>query len=137
MYYIARDYRIADYGIWGRGDKGNHGLPERNASSISMAKAAIESLNGLGLYGPHGDGTCRLLIPQGALVRLRRVLHHMLPRESSSKEVDSACLSVIGYPACALDETTLLERTREKIRREQSLGGATTTSAFVAMAIRQ
>ena len=41
VYYVARAYRIPDYGIWERGDKGNHGLPERNASSIGMAKAAL------------------------------------------------------------------------------------------------
>nr|WP_225323182.1 glycoside hydrolase family 15 protein [Synechococcus sp. RSCCF101] len=122
IYYVSRAYRVADYGIWERGDKGNHGLPERNASSIGMAKAALEALDGLDLYGPHGDGRSRLVIPQGALVRLRRALHHLLPRESASKEADSACLSVIGYPAWAVDDRPLLERTRQKIRRE--LGGS-------------
>lgn len=29
---------LQDYGIWERGDKLNHGLPELNASSIGMAK---------------------------------------------------------------------------------------------------
>ena len=43
-YYVARAYRVADYGIWERGDKGNHGLPERNASSIGLVKAALEAL---------------------------------------------------------------------------------------------
>jgi phosphorylase kinase alpha/beta subunit len=120
VYYVARTYRVADYGIWERGDKGNHGLPERNASSIGMAKAALEALDGLDLYGPHGDGRCRLLIPQGALVRLRRALQHMLPRESASKEADSACLSVIGYPAWSVDDDELISRTRDKIRRDLS-----------------
>ena len=27
VYYVARAYRVADYGIWERGDKGNHGMP--------------------------------------------------------------------------------------------------------------
>jgi len=63
VYCAARDYRVAGHGIWERGDKGKHGLPERNASSIGMAKAALSSLDGLDLYGPHGDGTCKLLIP--------------------------------------------------------------------------
>ena len=44
VYYVARAYRVADYGIWERGDKGNHGLPERNASSIGLVKAALEAL---------------------------------------------------------------------------------------------
>jgi phosphorylase kinase alpha/beta subunit len=121
VYYVARAYRVADYGIWERGDKGNHGLPERNASSIGLVKAALEALEGLDLYGPHGDGGCSLHIPHDAIVRLRRALTGLLPRESASKEVDAACLSVIGYPAWAVEDPQLVERTRTKIRTE--LGG--------------
>ncbi|MEB3243557.1 MAG: glycoside hydrolase family 15 protein [Cyanobacteriota bacterium] len=121
VYYVARAYRVADYGIWERGDKSNHGLPERNASSIGMVKAALEALEGIDLLGPHGDGSFRLVIPQDAIVRLRRALRSLLPRESASKEADSACLSVIGYPAWAVDDTDLVERTRAKIR--QTLAG--------------
>ena len=122
VFYVARAYRTPDYGIWERGDKGNHGLPERNASSIGMAKAALEALEGLDLFGVHGDGSCRVLVPQGALVRLRRALESLLPRESASKEADSACLSVVGYPAWAVDDDDLVQRTLRRIRRE--LGGA-------------
>ena len=43
-----------DYGIWERGDKTNHGLPELNATSIGMAKAALEALNELDLFGARG-----------------------------------------------------------------------------------
>ena len=121
VYYVARAYRIPDYGIWERGDKGNHGLPERNASSIGMAKAALEALDGVDLFASHGDGSMQVLIPHGAVVRLRRALTGLLPRESASKEVDSACLSVIGYPAWAVEDRALVERTSRRIRRE--LGG--------------
>lgn len=121
VYYVARAYRVADYGIWERGDKGNHGMPERNASSIGLVKAALEALEGLDLYGPQGDGSRCLVIPHDAIVRLRRALQGLLPRESASKEVDSACLAVIGYPAWALDDPQLCQRTRAKIRSE--LGG--------------
>jgi phosphorylase kinase alpha/beta subunit len=122
VYYVARAYRVADYGIWERGDKGNHGLPERNASSIGLVKAALEALEGLDLYGPHGDGSRSLVIPHDAIVRLRRALLGLLPRESASKEVDAACLAVIGYPAWAVDDRPLVERTRARIRSD--LGGA-------------
>jgi phosphorylase kinase alpha/beta subunit len=122
VYYVCRAYRVADYGIWERGDKGNHGMPERNASSIGLVKAALEALEGVDLYGPHGDGSCCLAIPHDAVVRLRRALAALLPRESASKEADSACLSVIGYPAWAVDDPALAERTRAKIRGD--LGGA-------------
>jgi phosphorylase kinase alpha/beta subunit len=121
VYYVARAYRVADYGIWERGDKGNHGLPERNASSIGLVKAALEALEGLDLFGPHGDGSCCLVIPHDAIVRLRRALRALLPRESASKEVDAACLAVIGYPAWAVEDPQLAGRTRTKIRTE--LGG--------------
>lgn len=43
-----------DYGIWERGDKTNHGLPELNASSIGLAKAALEAMNELDLFGARG-----------------------------------------------------------------------------------
>lgn len=34
VFYIECAFLIPDYGIWERGDKTNHGLPELNASSI-------------------------------------------------------------------------------------------------------
>jgi hypothetical protein len=37
--------RDADYGIWERGDKSNQSIVELNASSIGMAKAALEAMN--------------------------------------------------------------------------------------------
>ena len=44
-----------DYGIWERGDKTNHGETELNASSIGMAKAALEAISELDLFGPRGS----------------------------------------------------------------------------------
>ncbi|TSL34647.1 Phosphorylase b kinase regulatory subunit alpha, skeletal muscle isoform [Bagarius yarrelli] len=38
MFYIESAYKVADYGMWERGDKTNQGIPELNASSIGMAK---------------------------------------------------------------------------------------------------
>ena len=32
---------VQDYGIWERGDKTNHGVPELNATSLGMAKVSI------------------------------------------------------------------------------------------------
>ncbi len=46
-----------DYGIWERGDKSNHGVRELNASSIGMAKAALEAISGLDLFGASGGQT--------------------------------------------------------------------------------
>lgn len=54
VFYIESAYCTPDYGIWERGDKTNHGLPELNASSIGMAKAALEAMNELDLFGARG-----------------------------------------------------------------------------------
>jgi phosphorylase kinase alpha/beta subunit len=125
---LSRAYRVADYGIWERGDECNNGAPEHNASSIGLVKAALEAARGLDLYGLHGDGQQRLWVPPDAVVRLRRALEALLPKESASKEVDSACLSVIGYPAWAVDNPDLQQRTLESIRRQ--LGGSNSYARF-------
>lgn len=39
----------------------------------------------------------------------------MLPRESSSKEIDSGLLSVISFPAFAVDDPALIAFTRDTI----------------------
>lgn len=39
----------------------------------------------------------------------------MLPRESNSKEIDSGLLSVIGFPAFAVDDPDLIKYTRNSI----------------------
>lgn len=39
----------------------------------------------------------------------------MLPRESSSKEIDSGLLSVISFPAFAVDDPALITITRNTI----------------------
>ncbi|OQR77192.1 putative phosphorylase b kinase regulatory subunit alpha-like, partial [Tropilaelaps mercedesae] len=43
------------------------------------------------------------------------VLRSMLPRESNSKEVDAAELSIIGFPAFAVSEQELVDKTRDTI----------------------
>ena len=53
-FYIERAYRTPDYGIWERGNKLNHGLPELNSSSIGMAVAALQAINGVNLFGSRG-----------------------------------------------------------------------------------
>ncbi|KOB70249.1 putative phosphorylase kinase [Operophtera brumata] len=54
VYYVERAYRTPDYGMWERGSKYNDGKPEIHASSIGMAKAALEAINGCNLFGDKG-----------------------------------------------------------------------------------
>ena len=115
VYYIGRTYRTPDYGIWERGNKINHGNPELNASSIGMAKAALEAINELDLFGVRGSQASVIHVLPDEIARARSTLESLLPRESSSKEVDAALLSVIGFPAFAVEDMQLIECTRNKI----------------------
>lgn len=115
VYYIGRTYRTPDYGIWERGNKINHGNAELNASSVGMAKAALEALHGLDLFGIRGSQASVIHVLPDEIARARSTLENLLPRESSSKEVDAALLSIIGFPAFAVEDARLVERTRNDI----------------------
>jgi phosphorylase kinase alpha/beta subunit len=115
VYYIGRTYRTPDYGIWERGNKINHGKPELNASSIGMAKAALEAISGLDLFGIRGSQSSVIHVLPDEIARARITLESLLPRESASKETDAALLSIIGFPAFAVDNLALIERTRNTI----------------------
>ncbi len=115
VYYIGRAYRTPDYGIWERGNKVNHGNSELNASSVGMAKAALEAINGLDLFGVRGSQASVIHVLPDEIARSRITLESLLPRESSSKETDAALLSAIGFPAFAVEDAQLIERTRDNI----------------------
>ena len=115
VYYIGRTYRTPDYGLWERGNKINRGNPELNASSIGMAKAALEAINGLDLFGVRGSQFSVIHVLPDEIARASITLESILPRESGSKETDAALLSVISFPAFAIDDIQLIDRTRKKI----------------------
>ncbi|VDM16523.1 unnamed protein product [Hydatigera taeniaeformis] len=115
VFYIEPASRIPDYGIWERGDKTNHGLPELNTSSVGLAKAALESLNGLDLFGPQGGANSTIHCLMDECQKCNTVLENMLPRESYSKETDAALLGIISYPGFAVTDEALIEKTRNTV----------------------
>jgi phosphorylase kinase alpha/beta subunit len=115
VHYISRAYRTPDYGIWERGNKMNHGVAELNASSIGMAKAALEAMSGCNLFGRDGGQTAIVHVVSDDIARTRITLESLLPRESISKEVDSAVLGITGFPAFAVDNPALREKTEARI----------------------
>jgi len=115
VHYIGRAYRTPDYGIWERGNKSNHGVAELNASSVGMAKAALEAMSGFNLFGKDGGKSSIIHVLSDEIARSRIALESLLPRESISKEVDSAVLSVTGFPAFAVDDADLLQKTEQLI----------------------
>ncbi|KAI8846484.1 glycosyl hydrolases family 15-domain-containing protein [Chytridium lagenaria] len=110
-----------DYGIWERGNKINHGQPELNSSSIGMAVAALQAINGINLFGARGGPSSVIHVLPDEMTRNYTTLHSALPRESNSKEVDAAVLSVISYPAFAVSDKKLMDKTRNDIVKK--LGG--------------
>ena len=121
IYYVASAYRTPDYGIWERGNKVNNGKTEINASSVGMAKAALQALDGFNLFGKHADKRGVVHVIADAISLARTTLASLLPRESLSKETDSALLSIIGFPAFAVGKETLATSTRDAIL--EKLGG--------------
>ena len=115
VYYISCAYCTADYGIWERGNKINKGDPEVNASSVGMAKAALEAIAGLNLFGKNGTAASIIQVDPEDIARTTTTLTALLPRESKSKEIDAALLSIISFPAFAISDTALINRTRAKI----------------------
>lgn len=115
IYYIERAYRTPDYGIWERGDKLNRGSVEINASSVGMAKAALEALSGFDLFGARGSQESVLHVVPDNIAQANITLLSMLPRESNTKETDAALLSIIGYPAFAVHDAQLVQRIRSEM----------------------
>ena len=111
VHYISRTYRTPDYGIWERGHKINHGIAELNASSIGMAKAALEALSGFNLFGKDGGQESIVHVISDDIARTRIALESLLPRESISKEADAAVLSITGFPAFAVDNQAIRAKT--------------------------
>lgn len=115
VHYISRTYCTPDYGIWERGNKINHGGTEINCSSVGMAKAALEAMEGFNLFGNVAGQEAIIHVVPSDISRSRMTLKGLLPRESSSKETDAALLSIIGYPAYAVEDEATVEKTRQKI----------------------
>ncbi|XP_062819780.1 phosphorylase b kinase regulatory subunit alpha, skeletal muscle isoform isoform X1 [Anolis carolinensis] len=115
VFYIEAAYKTADFGIWERGDKTNQGITELNASSVGMAKAALEALDGLNLFGVKGGPQSVIHVLTDEVQHCQSILHSMLPRASTSKEIDASLLSVISFPAFAVEDSEIVEKTKEEI----------------------
>ncbi|XP_053313294.1 phosphorylase b kinase regulatory subunit alpha, liver isoform isoform X2 [Spea bombifrons] len=115
VFYIEAAYKVADYGMWERGDKTNQGIPELNASSVGMAKAALEAIDELDLFGAHGGPKSVIHVLPDDVEHCQSILYSMLPRASTSKEIDAGLLSIISYPAFAVEDINLVNGTKNEI----------------------
>ncbi|XP_043958189.1 phosphorylase b kinase regulatory subunit alpha, liver isoform isoform X3 [Gambusia affinis] len=115
VFYIEAAYKVADYGMWERGDKTNQGIPELNGSSVGMAKAALEAIDELDLFGAHGGPKSVIHVLPDEVEHCQAILCSMLPRASTSKEIDAGLLAVISFPAFAMEDADLVAITKSEI----------------------
>lgn len=118
VYYVERAYRTPDYGMWERGTKYNNGTTELHASSIGMAKVALEAINGFNLFGDQGASWSVIYVDVDAHNRNRTIFDSILPRESNSKNTDASLIPVISWPAFAIHFEGLRDRTMDKAKRK-------------------
>uniref|UniRef100_A0A3Q2Z8L8 Phosphorylase b kinase regulatory subunit n=1 Tax=Hippocampus comes TaxID=109280 RepID=A0A3Q2Z8L8_HIPCM len=104
-----------DYGMWERGDKTNQGIPELNGSSVGIAKAALEAIDELDLFGAHGGPKSVIHVLPDEVEHCQSILCSMLPRASTSKEIDAGLLSVISFPSFAVEDAELVAITKSEI----------------------
>uniref|UniRef100_A0A3B4Y4P6 Phosphorylase b kinase regulatory subunit n=1 Tax=Seriola lalandi dorsalis TaxID=1841481 RepID=A0A3B4Y4P6_SERLL len=119
VFCVERAYRVPDYGMWERGSKYNNGSTELH-SSVGLAKAALEAINGFNLFGNQGCSWSVIFVDLDAHNRNRQTLCSLLPRESRShlQNTDAALLPTISYPAFAVDDDALYSQTLDKIVRK-------------------
>ncbi|NWT07734.1 KPBB kinase, partial [Vireo altiloquus] len=118
VFCVERAYRVPDFGVWERGSKYNNGSPELHSSSVGLAKAALEAINGFNLFGNQGCSWSVIFVDFDAHNRNRQTLCSLLPRESRSHNTDAALLTCLSYPAFALDDEVLFGQTLDKIIRK-------------------
>uniref|UniRef100_A0A0X3PN91 Phosphorylase b kinase regulatory subunit n=1 Tax=Schistocephalus solidus TaxID=70667 RepID=A0A0X3PN91_SCHSO len=115
IFYLERAYRIPDYGMWERGSKQNRNITELHASSIGMAKAAMESLSGFNLFGVEGDHSTVIFTEGDAHSRNSMILDTLLPRESASKGTDAALIPTLCWPAFAIHTPEIHKITMKRV----------------------
>lgn len=91
---------------------------EIHATSIGMAKSALEAINGCNLFGGKGANWSIIYSDIDAHSRNRSIFETLLPRESRSKNTDSYLLATISWPCFATHDQTLYQSTKAKILRK-------------------
>lgn len=90
---------------------------EIHATSIGMAKSALEAINGCNLFGGKGANWSIIYSDIDAHSRNRSIFETLLPRESRSKNTDSYLLATISWPCFATHDQNLYQSTKAKILR--------------------
>ncbi|XP_077002276.1 phosphorylase b kinase regulatory subunit alpha, skeletal muscle isoform isoform X3 [Tamandua tetradactyla] len=77
--------------------------------------AALEALDELDLFGVKGGPQSVIHVLADEVQHCQSILNSILPRASTSKEVDASLLSVVSFPAFAVEDSQLVELTKQEI----------------------
>uniref|UniRef100_A0A669Q2I3 Phosphorylase b kinase regulatory subunit n=1 Tax=Phasianus colchicus TaxID=9054 RepID=A0A669Q2I3_PHACC len=77
--------------------------------------AALEAIDELDLFGAHGGHKSVIHVLPDEVEHCQSILYSMLPRASTSKEIDAGLLSIISYPAFAVEDINLVNLTKSEI----------------------
>uniref|UniRef100_A0A3P8VL37 Phosphorylase b kinase regulatory subunit n=1 Tax=Cynoglossus semilaevis TaxID=244447 RepID=A0A3P8VL37_CYNSE len=77
--------------------------------------AALEAIDELDLFGAHGGPKSVIHVLPDEVEHCQSILCSMLPRASTSKEIDAGLLSVISFPAFAVEDGDLVAITKSEI----------------------
>uniref|UniRef100_A0A803TH83 Phosphorylase b kinase regulatory subunit n=1 Tax=Anolis carolinensis TaxID=28377 RepID=A0A803TH83_ANOCA len=77
--------------------------------------AALEAIDELDLFGAGGGHKSVIHVLPDEVEHCQSILYSMLPRASTSKEIDAGLLSIISYPAFAVEDMNLVNATKNEI----------------------
>ena len=83
--------------------------------SLSHTQAALEAMSGLDLFGARGGPSSVVHVLADHVAQCNTKLSSLLPRESSSKEIDAGLMSIISFPAFAIESFDLIKETKDQI----------------------
>lgn len=109
VYYLGFLCHTPGAGFW-EGAPSQQGV-DYSASVLGMVKAALEALQGF-RFNVAGDLEMAVLVMADDIAKARNTLEALLPRESLARETDAALLSIIGFPAFAVEDDGLVAHTR-------------------------
>uniref|UniRef100_A0A8C6NFS7 Phosphorylase b kinase regulatory subunit n=1 Tax=Melopsittacus undulatus TaxID=13146 RepID=A0A8C6NFS7_MELUD len=113
VFYIEAAYKTAVGSLcWGKRVQVVGWCP---GAAVGHSWAALEALDELDLFGAKGGPQSVIRVLSDEVQHCQSILHSMLPRASTSKEVDASVLSVISYPAFAVEDSELVEITKQEI----------------------
>uniref|UniRef100_A0A8B9NAP5 Phosphorylase b kinase regulatory subunit n=1 Tax=Accipiter nisus TaxID=211598 RepID=A0A8B9NAP5_9AVES len=88
---------------------------EDEKMSVEQTSAALEAIDELDLFGAHGGHKSVIHVLPDEVEHCQSILYSMLPRASTSKEIDAGLLSIISYPAFAVEDLNLVNVTKSEI----------------------